>query len=88
MDRITYRSVMECITIEVSEDKRYLAVFREEKQIAVFVIEDVWDMIRDSLAIVDTSPTSDPGLYRRKKEAITAIREMKIANEGENNERR
>ena len=79
MDRITYHTVAEHVTIEVSEDRRTVAVFMD-RLIARFVIEDVWDMVKDNLAVVDASPQLSPALYRRKQEAIAAI--MKGMEEG------
>lgn len=79
MISITQETVNHCTSIEVSENKRDVAIFhrfvdREGiNKIAEFKIEEVWDMIRDAVATVDVSYIKEPGLFRRKGEAAAAI---------------
>ena len=79
MDRITYRTKDVYTTMEISEDKRKVAVFSgsasdpDTPKVGEFDIEPVWDMLRDALVTADAGPISSPGLFRRKGEAAAAI---------------
>lgn len=79
MDRVSCRTAEHNTTMEVSESRRNITVFHGHWNIetldliAEFSIIDLWDMCRDNLAVMDVGPTSSPGLYRRKKEALAAI---------------
>ena len=76
MDRLILKTVNREVSLEISEDKRKVAIFyqiadEDSDKIAEFHIEDLWDMLKDSLSIIDIS-SENPGLYRRKQEAIKA----------------
>lgn len=80
-DRLIAEAMERRILLEVSEDKKSVAVFHESKQadtrslglLAVFHIEEVWDMIRDALATIDARPIAESSLFRRKGEAVAGI---------------
>ena len=81
MDRIAYDTVTERVTVEVSEDRKSVAIFMD-RLIARFAIENVWDMVRDNLAVVDAEPALSPTLHRRKLEATAAIQKgMEVMEE-------
>lgn len=67
----TYRG-----SLEVSEDKKSVAIFYQtgdkSTKIAEFDICTFWDMVRDAIASVDVDK-SQPGLFRRKGEAVASI---------------
>ena len=77
-DKLTSIALNESTSIEVSEDKTKVSIFHgidrnKAVKIGEFRIEEVWDMIRDSLIIGYFGFTSNPGLFRRKEEATAAI---------------
>lgn len=74
-DRLVHRSMNRYLSLEVSEDKRNIGIFTSEKsdEVVEFSIEEVWDMLRDTLATMDISPNDWPGLFRRKGEAIAGL---------------
>ena len=61
------------VSLETSEDKRTIALFIRATKKAEFPIDLLWDMIRDTMATIDVSPMSNPGLFRRKGEALAAL---------------
>jgi len=73
-DTVNYRG-----SLEVSEDKKTVAIFHQAGsmdkpvKIAEFDICLVWDMIRDAVATADCGLSRSPGLFRRKGEAAAGI---------------
>ena len=79
MDRVVSRTPDHYTSIEMSEDRKTVAVFHGYSnveginKVAEFSIMDLWDMCRDNLAVADVGPSSNFPLWRRKAEAIAAI---------------
>ena len=78
VDRLTHRTIQKFTSLEISEDRKSVAVFYSSNsceldaiKIAEFGIELVWDMIKEALTVVSADPAEEPGLLRRKIEAIT-----------------
>ena len=74
-DRLIHRTINNEVSLEISESRFRITIFNNQDKIAKFDIEDVWDMIKNSLIIMDVGPNSFPGLFRRKREAIAAAME-------------
>ena len=79
--RLTYQTVEKYTSIEVSEDKRSVAVFHGVpgesalgiEKLCEFSIEEVWDMIQNAIVTADVGPIGSPGMFRRKGEAAAGI---------------
>ena len=75
---LIYRSTDILIHLEVSIDGKTISILKGHPQgetidlIAQFPMEEVWDMIKNSLSVIDIGPIANPGLYRRKGEALAA----------------
>ena len=75
---LVYRSTDILVHLEVSIDGKTISIFKGTPQreeidlIAQFPMEEVWDMIKDNLSVIDVGHLSNPGLFRRKGEALAA----------------
>ena len=77
MSRLVHKAPDTFTSFEVSDDKKSVAIFYATgelqtplSKIAEFSMEEVWDMIRDALLLINVGPLSNPGLFRRKGEAV------------------
>uniref|UniRef100_A0A6H1ZTS7 Uncharacterized protein n=1 Tax=viral metagenome TaxID=1070528 RepID=A0A6H1ZTS7_9ZZZZ len=79
---LTYRTVDEKVSIQISADQRSVGVFiqglrnsdMDYRRVVEFSIIDLWDLLRDNLIICDVGQ-KEQGLFRRKWEALIATRE-------------
>jgi len=79
--RLAHETVEKYTSIEISDDKRSVAIFHGVpgesivgiKKLCEFNIEEVWDMIRDAIITADVGPVTDPGLFIRKGEAAAGV---------------
>jgi len=71
--KLIHSTLNSTTTLELSKDKRNVRVHLNDSLVAEFDIHDVWDMIIDAVATLDASPVKEPGLFRRKGEAIAGM---------------
>ena len=82
MKRLTRHGVggtttIECYTtINSVQIIHQASVFKRPKRLVSFDIEYVWDLLKDSLSTMKVSRKNNPGLWRRKQEAIEAKKYM------------
>jgi hypothetical protein len=58
-------------SLEIREDIKHIAVFKDSDKVFECSIEALWDMLRENLVIVNVK-ADDHSLLRRKKEALAA----------------
>lgn len=76
---LTYRTDKHLTIVRLSADKKRVTICSGNPnvewttEVANFRIEDLWDMLRDTVATIDAGPIKEPGLFRRKGEAAAGI---------------
>ena len=68
---LIYQTISSSVRLRTTEDQKTVTVLYQDRQIARFGIELVWDGLKDALASLDATE-NEPGLFRRKNEAQEA----------------
>lgn len=79
IDELSYNTKSQQASLEMSHCSSTLSVYSNHVLVGKFRIEEVWDMLRDHLAVIDAENVEfeiqhrNRSLIRRKREAIAAL---------------